>query len=486
MKNTLLVPAVLLLVGVYAAAQADDKDSGNDNSSTTLAPTNEICKKCDCDNGAVNCSSREINTFFTKLDWEGLKDFKPLHVDLSGNPLRAVTSLVELPIETLNLSRCDIVTIEKASFQHLQKMKTLDLSHNKLTVDKLNPHVFERMTVVEVHYALYRPLYQISHIYCNASVTPLESRVSMVAGDQLISGVSQGRYSPEEFEPLRSMRTLILAYNDLHSLNDDVFEHLPELTELDLSGNPLKFIDHITLIAIASLPMLKVLKLRDCELSEIPSMFLHSPRYLEYLDISSNRLSAVPLELEEATNLVYLNINNNTIVKLEADSEDNPGFPVLPKLEELHMCNMPKLVEVGEGTLGGLQGLKRLHMGFNRALKTIHPKAMAAVDENGEMYDWPHLTEDDSRGKVFRTVKRIPFQLYLQWNNLSEIDSRLVSQWDHLKVIEVGDNPYLCDCSTQWMVDVLVPIVDALKSNSSIHMMWYPTLTVTSIASYAR
>lgn len=69
----------------------------------------------------------------------------------------------------------------------------------------------------------------------------------------------QGRFSPEEYEPLAAMRKLSLAHNELHSLHQDLFEHLPELTELDLSGNPLATIDHVTLIAISSLPMLKVL-----------------------------------------------------------------------------------------------------------------------------------------------------------------------------------------------------------------------------------
>lgn len=68
----------------------------------------------------------------------------------------------------------------------------------------------------------------------------------------------QGRFSPEEYEPLSSMKSLSLAYNDLHSLNQDLFEHLPELEFLDLSGNPMTTIDYATVIAISGLPMLKV------------------------------------------------------------------------------------------------------------------------------------------------------------------------------------------------------------------------------------
>ncbi|OWR47952.1 leucine-rich transmembrane protein, partial [Danaus plexippus plexippus] len=246
-----------------------------------------------------------------------------------------------------------------------------------------------------------------------------------------------GRYSPEEFEPLSSMRTLSLAYNDLHSLNQDLFEHLPELTELDLSGNPLTTIDHVTLIAISSLPMLKVLRMRSCDLTEVPEKFLHTPRFLEHLDLSDNKLTAVPQELEETKNLLFLNLNQNPIVELDATSEKYPGFPRLRKLQELHMCNMKRLTRIGAGALAGLENIQRLHISFNPKLRVVDPKALARPDDIGETYDWPIVKE-----------------LYLQSNNLSEIDSQLVSRWDLLDKVDVSNNPFLCDCTTQWMVDI--------------------------------
>ncbi|XP_038219832.1 leucine-rich repeat neuronal protein 3-like [Zerene cesonia] len=355
-----------------------------------------ICRKCLCKDDKIDCFDQSIDKFFTKQEWNDVKEFKPKTVDLSENRFTNVTAIATLPIETLNLSRCAIEYIENASFKELQYMRVLDLSHNKLTSAKLSPHAFE------------------------------------------------GRFSPEEYEPLASMRTLSLAYNDLHSLNQDLFEHLPELTELDLSGNPLTTIDHVTLIAISSLPMLKVLRMRSCQLTEIPDKFLHTPRYLESLDLSDNKMKAVPLELEETKNLLYLNLNQNPIRELDANSEENPGFPRLRKLKELHMCNMVELSRIGAGALAGLQNLEKLHMSFNPKLTYIDPKALARPDDIGENYDWPLVKE-----------------LYLQSNNLSEIDTRLLSRWDLLQRLDVSNNPFLCDCSTQWMVDMLVPIVDA-------------------------
>lgn len=64
-------------------------------------------------------------------------------MDLSENLFRNITVIAELPIQVLNLSRCNIEAIESASFKDLQDMKVLDLSHNRLTAAKLSPHAFE-------------------------------------------------------------------------------------------------------------------------------------------------------------------------------------------------------------------------------------------------------------------------------------------------------------------------------------------------------
>ncbi|CAK1546426.1 unnamed protein product [Leptosia nina] len=398
----IFVIAVIGLIGVYAD---DVKDANKTIAKNPEWKETGICRKCVCKDEKIDCFDQSISKFFTKQEWTDVSEFKPKTIDLSENSFTNVTAIAQLPVQVLNLSRCSIEFIENASFKELQSMSVLDLSHNKLTSAKLSPHAFE------------------------------------------------GRYSPEEYEPLASMRKLSLAYNDLHSLNQDLFEHLPELTELDLSGNPLTTIDHVTVIAISSLPMLKVLRMRSCQLPDIPDKFLHTPRYLERLDLSDNKLTSVPVELEETKNLLYLNLNQNPIIELDVNNEDRPGFPRLRKLQELHMCNMPQLKRIGAGALAGLESVERLHMSYNPKLSFIDPKALARADDIGETYDWPLVKE-----------------LYLQSNNLSEIDRRLLSRWDFLQKVDVSYNPYLCDCTTQWMVDMLVPIVERKTPNSTENM----------------
>lgn len=64
--------------------------------------------------------------------------------------------------------------------------------------------------------------------------------------------------------------------------------------------------------------------MRSCDLTEVPEKFLHTPRFLEHLDLSDNKLTAVPQELEETKNLLFLNLNQNPIVELDATSEKYP------------------------------------------------------------------------------------------------------------------------------------------------------------------
>lgn len=59
------------------------------------------------------------------------------------------------------------------------------------------------------------------------------------------------------YEPIQ-LRHLNLAYNQIHSLQKDVFEHTPYLEVLILEGNQLRVIDQVTQIAISSLNQLQV------------------------------------------------------------------------------------------------------------------------------------------------------------------------------------------------------------------------------------
>lgn len=129
---------------------------------------------------------------------------------MEHNNLTTVPVLPTYGVKNLYLGNNQIASITLGAFQNLTELTRLDLSKNQLTSKALLPDVFK------------------------------------------------GPYSQHDFEPLKTLKSLNLGYNLIHSLNDDLFEHIPNLEELSLCSNTFKVIDRLTETALAGLSALKV------------------------------------------------------------------------------------------------------------------------------------------------------------------------------------------------------------------------------------
>lgn len=118
--------------------------------------------------------------------------------------------------------------------------------------------------------------------------------------------------------PLEALKILRLSRNKIHSLHKDLFDHTSRIEELVLSYNPLKVIDQTTELAIGTLMQLKMLDLSYCKLKDLPENFLHTPKFLEYLNLAGNEFTKVPSTLQASHLLSTLVISDNPIVNLTA------------------------------------------------------------------------------------------------------------------------------------------------------------------------
>ncbi|XP_049707312.2 slit homolog 1 protein [Helicoverpa armigera] len=395
--NLFRLSAVLIIL-VTIKLSLTQEDVGTE---TTDAPSTTICSLCSCADGVVNCASLNVTSLFEIPDWDALKDFNPITVNLSLNPITAVTRISKLPIQVLNLSYCEISSLEDGSFLYLEDLMVLDLSNNKISTAAINRKVF---------------------------VGPLTGG------------------GPEDF---KRMQSLNLANNDLHTLPQDIFMFMPTLTSLDLSGNPLAYIDQVTMGSISDLKNLRELRLSGCDLETLPDGLLRRQRKLRHLDLSNNRFTTIPLVLREAPNLVYLNLDRIPMQTLEA----NTALSNLTKLQELSMSRLSRLQNISAGALAGLSDLTILRLNYNPRLTNLNPDFMVWKNEDDEEM-WPNIKE-----------------LYLNNNNLSGIDSGLLDSWKDLVTGDFSTNPYNCDCNNQWMVDVLVPVLSGMPTNATINSM---------------
>lgn len=184
--------------------------------------------------------------------------FHHINFSFDKNGIEIVTRFPSLDIRTLSFRKNKIRKIEARAFLNLTLLEKLDLSENKLTHDALSRQVFE------------------------------------------------GHYTAQEYEPLVNLKWLSLADNDLHTLDPDLFDHLPNLEVLLLCHNQFRIMDANSVGAISSIPQLKVLDLSFMELRKIPESTLHGPRELKVLNLTGNLFTEIPDDIRFARNLVEL------------------------------------------------------------------------------------------------------------------------------------------------------------------------------------
>ncbi|XP_060534097.1 leucine-rich repeat-containing protein 70-like [Cylas formicarius] len=287
----------------------------------------------------------------------------------------------------LNLAKNDIYRITASAFKNLQQMKTLILSNNDLEL--LLPDAFK------------------------------------------------GLYLEERLLPLRSLIELRLDHNKLHTLNMDLFEHTTDLEILDLSYNPLEVIDKHTLIAIDSLIFLKELYLGNTNIKTLPDQMLHTPKYLQILDLSGNPIEKIPNTLSEAHNLTALYLNSTGFKNLTKEN----GFPLMNTLKILHLCRMADLERIEGESMAGLINLEELHMSDNIRLNHIDQFALAQINKVTGGTIWPPIKT-----------------LHLANNKLAYLDSDVIARWDALTGLDLRSNPWTCECENQWLIEDLMPV----------------------------
>uniref|UniRef100_A0A182UM67 Leucine rich immune protein (Coil-less) n=1 Tax=Anopheles merus TaxID=30066 RepID=A0A182UM67_ANOME len=267
---------------VHAAEAGDEPRNDANYTKTPISAASKLCESCNCirDKGVFDCTSKQIGaTSFPLEDWQSLNtnglDVKLVFLVSTG--LKEITRFPPMNVTWLDLSHNEIATIQTGCFTNLTLLQVLDISHNRLKSESLNPDVFA------------------------------------------------GHYSTNEYMPLSKLRVLRLGANDLHSLNPDLFEHLPALEELSLELNPFKVIDQQSEIAIASIERLVSLDLSYMELEDIPKYLFHTPRGLRYLNLTGNLLQEVPAALSYATALAWLSLDENPISSIVVGTCKSPS-----------------------------------------------------------------------------------------------------------------------------------------------------------------
>lgn len=267
------------------------------------------------------------------------------------------------------------------------------------------------------------------------------------------------------------LRILILSYNNISTIEEHVFQNIPNIRQLDLSSNR---IEGISLNAFQFLTVLERLDLSKNNIKIINPNVLSPLTNLNYLILSENNLNETItnhdlfLTLGAPTNLRTLEMNycglDNINLKFGAGLReismrynnftevpdiphnveflDFSGNPIaflkpkfLPHLYKLHSLvfeDMPNLSEIKEYALFGLPRLDLLNFQGSKNLTLFDEHAFGATVV---------LNETDT---VLQTLN-------LRGCNLKLLNSTLAFALENIKAFDLAGNPFFCDCRLAWV-----------------------------------
>lgn len=320
-------------------------------------------------------------------------------VDCSNRDLTNMSQFIAFrDIEVVNFRNNRIKYILENTFVEGRDVKELDISHNN--IDYIHHSVFQAFESLE------------KLILSHNSIWRLDSN--------LLDG-------------LYSMRTLDLSYNQIQSWDKNLFMSCKSLKELDLRHNGIGS-SGLTSHSFMDLPQLVRLNLENTGLEELPNDLFKSNYKLKALYLNGNQFKTVPNSaLQSAPSLSFLDMSSTNLEVIQYED-----FVGLKSLRELRLEGIHSLRRIGINAFSDLSNL--------RSFVCKHCYQLTEIDSKS--------FTNNITGEPLRLVN-----LILRHNSLQTLSEEMLF-WKSLHLIDLGANPWICDCNMKWLAEL--PIKDQL------------------------
>ncbi|CAG9834830.1 unnamed protein product [Diabrotica balteata] len=373
-----------------------------------ISPCSCTVKKNGLDILCEFTDQQHINDAMGKLKGKSLTIF---YLKLRHNNLRKLTGFIflGLDIRHLTIHNSSLSVVEEASLSSIGRMLTqLDVSQNSLTT---------------VPSAAFKNLDQLLILNMNHNkVTGLHAKA---------------------FQGLNTLEILTLYENKITNIDTEAFVGLEKkLKRLNLGANGLTKVPQPSL---AILDMLKKLEMQENRISEIKEGDFEGLKNLDSLGLAHNKLKKVPAKVfSHLTMLNSLELDGNNI-----DTIDPKAFVGLEGNLQYLRLGDNNIHTIPTDALKELHRLRHLDLRSNN----ITYIAEDAFSGYGDSITFLNLQKNDIRvlsGMVFENLNSLE-TLNLQNNKLMHVPEDVMDPvLDTLRVVDIMDNPLLCDCELQW------------------------------------
>ncbi|XP_065128480.1 uncharacterized protein [Paramisgurnus dabryanus] len=421
---------------------------------------------------------------FSSVTWMGLDRLNSLKVrrtlqeacspQLRGlhfeeNSLSVLTNGIFRPCAFLNelhLRNNKISTMYRSSFESLQNLTVLRLQNNKLTQLNQTLQHLPKLQLLDLH------LNDFETLDCPDFANLTQLRQLYLYKNRIVT------IKACLFKDLKNLDELIMDSNRLITVNK-VFTFGPQnLRYLDLKRNKLSFIENNAFKALRSL---LVLNLADNQILEIQPRGFAGIMNLVELYLSSNKFNKRTFNhsiFSNLGNLQKLDLSSNYLSYESHDELPKPPFVSLSKLKLLLINSQRRgLQHMPSNFLKGLKHLRAFLSG-NLNLESLHYDTFShtpnlnILDLSGNNFaDRNALTAmlfHPIPGLSKLTLSRTHLQtldflieanlsglitLQAGVNDLQLINQTVIQSLHQLKILNLQNNNFACECSNAWFID---------------------------------
>ena len=349
-----------------------------------------------------------------------------------GVGINVVPILVNPGLRSLNLAHNSISSVSH-TLVFFDQLEELDFSHNLLT--SLGTGNFHKQ--VEL-----RELRLAHNNLSSVSAGALLGLTSLTLLDLSHNAISD--LKPDVLLDVPDLTVLLLAHNKLHTLFQHTFRGPRSLHVLDLCDN---YFRHVPTAALQDLTALKALQLCRNRLTRLESKAL-CLRSLLTLSLETNSIEYVAdTSFSCLQRLLKLNLNDNLLREVPTGA-----LVSLVMLESLHLSRN-KIRSLECGAFRGLGHLSTLEVSRCPLLSSLQPEALSECVMLRELTLSHNPLVRHIPSGFLSTLPRL-HSLDLRTNGLRSFPSSEVT-WRSLVSLDLRGNPMVCNCSLQWLAEVL-------------------------------
>ncbi|CAG9794150.1 unnamed protein product [Diatraea saccharalis] len=325
-------------------------------------------------------------------------------------------------LEKLHIVNGMISDIPIESFQHLKKLKTLDLHGNKLSTLKRNQFKGLRDTeVLDLSFNMITKL-DGSHIgdltklgWCNASHNQIgEIARGMFARNTVIKVVHLDnnrikKLDTNSFRGMRFLRRLFLNDNQISDVGRGTFTSVTRIGTVDLARNKITKVDYQMFQAVK---YAELINLAENNIKHIESQAF-TDLYLAVVNISHNALSRIePGAFQNCNNMTLLDLSYNNLTDINKKAFDENSYA-----SELQV-SYNGFTDFSQIPIHNMTGLRVLNASHNK-IETIQRNAFPKLYELHTV-DLSYNNLSDIYNAVFQNLFSLRF-LNLSHNSMEHI-----------------------------------------------------------------